>query len=64
MISKILNSFKSLSKNDVRGKNNIPPSLSDAGAQGHGTVVFAIVATVPCSGLFRKPSKSSELFEG
>ncbi|HBG70666.1 MAG: hypothetical protein A2W93_04835 [Bacteroidetes bacterium GWF2_43_63] len=32
-------------------KNNIPPSESDAGAEGHGTVVFAIVTTVPCSGI-------------
>jgi len=45
-------------------KNNIPPFSSDEDAEGHGTVVFAVVTTVPCSGLFRKPSKSSELFEG
>jgi len=31
-------------------KNNIPSSGSDAGAGSHGTVVFAIVTTVPCSG--------------
>ncbi|HCB63430.1 MAG: hypothetical protein A2W94_05740 [Bacteroidetes bacterium GWE2_42_42] len=55
--------MQSLSKNDVEGKNNIPPSESDVGAEGHGTVVFAVVTTVPCSGLFRKPSKSSKLFE-
>ena len=47
-----------------QSKNNIPPSESDEGAEGHGTVVFAVVTTVPCSGLVRKPSKSSELFEG
>jgi len=48
----------------LQSKNNIPPSESDEEAEGHGTVVFAIVTTVPCSGLFGKPSKSSELFEG
>ncbi|HBG69369.1 MAG TPA: hypothetical protein DDX57_01110 [Bacteroidales bacterium] len=30
-----------LSQNDFSGKNNIPPSGSDNGAGGHGTVVFA-----------------------
>jgi len=34
----------------VAGKNNIPPSENDEGAEGHGTVVFAVVTTVPCSG--------------
>jgi len=32
-------------------KNNIPSSGSDAGAGGHGTVVFDVVTTVPCSGI-------------
>jgi hypothetical protein len=32
-------------------KNNIPSSGSDVGAEGHGTVVFAVVTTVPCSGI-------------
>jgi len=44
-------------------KNNIPSSGSDAGAEGHGTVVFAVVTTVPCSGR-RKNPESPELFEG
>ncbi|MPM06914.1 hypothetical protein SDC9_53217 [bioreactor metagenome] len=48
----------SLSKNDVEGKNNIPPSESDEGAEGHGTVVFAFVKTVPCSGSIEKYRKT------
>jgi len=32
-------------------KNNIPSSGSDVGAEGHETVVFAVVTTVPCSGI-------------
>ncbi|HBG69896.1 MAG: hypothetical protein A2W93_14885 [Bacteroidetes bacterium GWF2_43_63] len=30
--------------------NNIPPSEGTNGAEGHGTVVFCVVTTVPCSG--------------
>jgi len=30
-----------LSQKDMKSKNNIPPSESDKGAEGHGTVVFA-----------------------
>ncbi|HBG70254.1 MAG TPA: hypothetical protein DDX57_05670 [Bacteroidales bacterium] len=39
-----------LSQNCCSFKNNIPPSESDEGAEGHGTVVFEVVTTVPCSG--------------
>ena len=45
-------------------KNNIPSSESDVGAKGYGIVVFESVTTIPYSGLFIKPSKSPELFEG
>jgi len=38
-----------LSQKVLSDKNNIPSSGSYAGAGGHGTVVFAVVTTVPCS---------------
>jgi len=40
-----------LSQKVFSNKNNIPSSGSDEGAGGHGTVVFAAVTTVPCSGI-------------
>jgi len=45
-----LKKTKKLSKISFSAKNNIPPSESDTGAEGHGTVVFAVATTVPCSG--------------
>ena len=53
-----------MSQNNAFFKNNIPSSESDEGARGYGIVVFEAVTTIPYSGLFTKPSKSSELFEG
>jgi len=53
-----------LFQNEAFFKNNIPSSDSDVGAKGYGIVVFEAVTTIPYSGLFIKPSKSSELFEG
>ena len=64
LLSHLGYTFEAVSNITHQSKNNIPPSESDEGAEGHGTVVFAVVTTVPCSGLVRKPSKSSELFEG
>jgi len=43
--------FMRLSQIVFSSKNNIPSSGSDAGAGGHGTVVFVVVTTVPCSGI-------------
>ena len=53
-----------MSQNAISEQKQHSTVRCDEGAKGHGTVVFAVVTTVPCSGLLRKPSKSSELFEG